>query len=468
MQVHVPTIYLFVGVLYLLLPATVWLVLSGQRARPAVYWCLGGELAGLGLVTIGFRSSLPSWLGYSLANNALWIGNMLLIYAIGQMLSYRFKAKWFVIMWLVFALVFEFFQNVLHNAHARFVWTSSVLIVLLLTLGYLSSRLSQIEGVRSARWLSLAYLLGASFLAVRLVRVIFMGATPEAIAGELDSVLIVSAGLVTAVFGNFSFIAVFLERTSHQLLRVSQERARKEEADRLGEQIAQLERQRTLGAMSASFAHELSQPLTAILMDAQNAKYALQEGASGDPIIQRSVQEIENSATRVVALVNRIRNFIRPSPVSREPVDLQELAREVPQLLAHDIRREGVGFDFEFEAGHWVILGDRVQLSQILLNVYRNAIQAMADSAHKKIRVIGEVGESGVVLRIQDSGPGLDDELKGKVGTPFMTSKSDGLGVGFSISRAIAESHGGHLSISNAQGGGAVVELGLPLTPPAV
>jgi signal transduction histidine kinase len=467
MQVHVPTIYLFVGALYLLLPATVWLVLSGQRSSAAAYWCIGGELAGLALVLIGLRNVLPAWLTYSISNYALWAGNLLLIYAVAQMLSLSFNSRLLVGAWCFFALVFEFFRLGLESAELRFLWTTLVVIGLMSVLAYLSSLLGRVEGVRSARWLSLTYVLGMVMLLVRVYRVVFLDAKPEAIGGELDSVLIVLAGLFTAVFGNFAFVAVFLERASHRLLLVSQEEARKEESNRLGEQIAQLERQRTLGAMSASFAHELSQPLTAILMDAQNAKVALQERTCNVDVAQRSVKEIEVSATRVVALVNRIRNFIRPSPVSREPVDVQELAKEVPQLLAHDVRREAVKFEFEFEAGQWNIMADRVQLSQILLNVYRNAIQAMSHERVKNIRVIGELGDTGVVLRIQDTGPGLAEELKGKVGTPFMTSKAEGLGVGFSISKAIAENHGGRLTISNAQGGGAVVELSLPFSPAA-
>lgn len=467
MVVHVPTIYLFVGALYLLLPATVWLVLSGQRSSAALYWCLGGEFVGVGLVLFGLRSSLPGWATYSLGNYTVWAGNLLLIYAVGEMLSYRFSRRWFVAAWVAFALVFEFFRLVLQSPELRFLWTSTLIVSMMGVLGYLSSQLGRIEGVRSARWLSRTYWTGVLILLVRIYRVEFMGATPEAIGGELDSVLIVSAGLVTALFGNFAFVAVFLERASHRLLQVSQAQARQQEADRLGEQIAQLERQRTLGAMSASFAHELSQPLTAILMDAQNVKLALQDGTINTAEAQRSVNEIESSANRVVALVNRIRNFIRPSPLTRETVDMQELAKEVPELLMHDIRREGVALDFDFEAGNWVIQGDRVQLSQILFNVYRNAIQAMAQSVHKKIRVIGELAAEQVVIRIQDTGPGLSDDVKGKVGTPFITSKLDGLGVGFSISKAIAENHGGHLSISNAQGSGAVVELSLPITPAA-
>jgi signal transduction histidine kinase len=467
MVVHVPTIYLFVGALYLLLPATVWLVLSGQRSSAPMYWCVGGGLLGVGLVLYGLRNVVPGWATYSLGNYSVWAGGLLLICAVSDMLSYRVSLRRCAALWVVFALVFEFIRLVLESPELRFLWTGTLIASMLCVLGYLSSKLGRIEGVRSARWLSLTYWIAVGLIMVRVYRVVFMDATPEAIGGELDSALIVSAGLVTALFGNFSFVAVFLERASHRLLQVSQAQARQQEADRLGEQIAQLERQRTLGAMSASFAHELSQPLTAILIDAQSVKLALREGAINMAQAQRSIDEIESSAARVVALINRIRNFIRPSPVSREPVDMKELTQEVLELLTHDIRREGVAFDFEFEAGSWVIMGDRVQLSQILLNVYRNAIQAMTLSRYKKIRVVGELTTDQVVIRIQDTGPGLSDDVKGKVGTPFITSKLDGLGVGFSISKVIAENHGGHLSISNAQGGGAVVELSLPITPAA-
>jgi len=97
-----------------------------------------------------------------------------------------------------------------------------------------------------------------------------------------------------------------------------------------------------------------------------------------------------------------------------------------------------------------------------VLNVYRNAMQAMAHSEPKKIFVTLESMGARVVLHIRDTGPGVLEALKDKVGQPFVTSKKDGLGVGLSISRAIAEKHGGSLTITNVRGGGAVVELNLP------
>jgi two-component system sensor kinase FixL len=109
-----------------------------------------------------------------------------------------------------------------------------------------------------------------------------------------------------------------------------------------------------------------------------------------------------------------------------------------------------------------VVHGDKVQLSQIVLNVYRNAIQAMANSSVRIINVSIDRDEQRVFLRVHDSGAGLDESLKTKVGQPFFTTKEDGLGVGLSISKTIAEMHSGSLTITNAVGGGALAELNLP------
>jgi C4-dicarboxylate-specific signal transduction histidine kinase len=107
-------------------------------------------------------------------------------------------------------------------------------------------------------------------------------------------------------------------------------------------------------------------------------------------------------------------------------------------------------------------MGDKVQLSQILLNVYRNAIQAMTESDSRKIFVSVGKQDDRIVLRVRDTGIGLVEALKPKIGMPFVTTKTDGLGVGLSISKSIAEKHSGRLTITNAIGGGVLVELNLP------
>jgi C4-dicarboxylate-specific signal transduction histidine kinase len=171
---------------------------------------------------------------------------------------------------------------------------------------------------------------------------------------------------------------------------------------------------------------------------------------------------VERSANRTVQLVERIRNFIRPTQSQYELVDMKVLVRDVQLLLSHDIKIWGVEFEWDFDAAECVVMGDKVQLSQIVLNVYRNAIQAMSNEKVRRITVSLERDTQRVVLRVRDSGPGLSESLRNQVGHPFVTTKDDGLGVGLSISKTIAEMHSGILTVANAVDGGAVAELNLP------
>jgi C4-dicarboxylate-specific signal transduction histidine kinase len=289
---------------------------------------------------------------------------------------------------------------------------------------------------------------------------------PDAVAQGLDSFLTILGGLHISILGSFAFIGMYLELARQREMKATAERARQEEGARLSGQIAQLERQRTLGMMSASFAHELSQPLTAILMDAQAMKTSLASKDFKTDEILESIKDIEHSTHRTVKLVERIRNFIRPAQFDYVSVDLKTLLNDVAQLLAYEIRTQHILFEFDVEDDECLVFGDHVQLSQIVLNVYRNAMQAMVNSADKKIHVSLEHNGERVVLRVRDSGPGIAEDFKNSVGQPFVTSKEDGLGVGLSISSTIAEMHGGSLHIANAVNGGAIVELNLPVLNP--
>jgi C4-dicarboxylate-specific signal transduction histidine kinase len=197
-------------------------------------------------------------------------------------------------------------------------------------------------------------------------------------------------------------------------------------------------------------------------MDTHAIKTSLQAVPTNLKEIADSVADVERSANRTVQLVERIRNFIRPTQSSYELVDMKVLVHDVQHLLSHEIRTWDVKFEWDFDQSDCLVMGDKVQLSQIVLNVYRNAIQAMSNEKIRTINVSLERDAQRVVLRLHDSGPGLDESLRDQVGHPFVTTKNDGLGVGLSISKTIAEMHSGNLTIANAVGGGAVVELNLP------
>jgi len=288
---------------------------------------------------------------------------------------------------------------------------------------------------------------------------------PVAVAiGSSGGIDALTLGLGMAI-GTFMLISVgrHANQMARRELRAAAARARFEERRHLSEQIAQLDRQRSLGELSASLGHELIQPLTAILTNAQ----IVQRGLQSDRFSAQQHTELNASiilnTKRAADIIERIRTFIRPSDMRLEPVDLHGIAHDVASLIAADVRRDKVELDMLGCEPGTMVMGDAIQLSQIVLNLLRNALDAMGTSAQRQMRVACTAVDGRAVLRISDTGPGLSPDALVKVGTPFFTTKTAGLGMGFSISRSIAAQHGGTLTINNGQRSGAVAELSLPM-----
>ena len=459
---HIPTIYLVLSFLYILLPIAVWLALNNQKSITIILWCVGGELLAIGLLLIGLRANVPSWVSYTLANGLSWLAILIQAMALRRMLK---QSLWLgrsllaVVAWL---FVFEYFRIVLENSHSRFGWSLLFFTIVFTYISVLAKYISTALGLSNAKLLSIVYAAAAIVLLIRLLRIVFGYTEPDAVAQGPDSFLIVVSGVLVSVLGSFTFVGMFIEQASKREMLSTERRVRQEEMMRLGAQIAQLERERTLGVMSYSLAHELSQPLTAILMDT----YAIKSNLAANPLnvdeIKESIEDVERSANRTVQLIERIRGFIRPTQGDYQIVDMKVLVHDVQHLLFPDIRTHHVKFEWNFDGSDCLVFGDKIQLSQIVLNVYRNAIQAMADADERKITVSLNSEDLRIVLHVHDSGTGLDDMVKDQVGQPFVTTKHEGLGVGLAISKTIAEMHSGSLSITNAISGGALVELNLP------
>ena len=462
-MIHIPTVYLFLSFIFILMPVAIWIALNNQRSRSIIWWCAGGELFAISLLLVGLRPVVPTWLSYTVANGLTWFAVSMQAIALSLVLK-QTRPSFSIIALGVLAWlgVFEYFRLVLENSYLRFGWALLYVVLAFVYIAYLSAQMSVMYALRNARSLSVIYGVGACLVAVRMIRMAFGYTEPDAVAQGVDSFLLVFSGVVVSVLGSFAFVGLFIERAVKREMLATEERVRQEESARLGEQISQLERQRTIGAMSYSFAHELSQPLTAILMDTHAIKSSLSVVPLDVNDIKESIEDVERSANRTVQLVDRIRSFIRPTQGDYEEVDMQLLVHDVQHLLSHEIRVHNVQFEWDFDESPCLVYGDKIQLSQIVLNVYRNAIQAMAGGHERKISVSLAREDQRIVLHVHDSGTGLDDVVKDHVGQPFVTTKREGLGVGLSISKTIAEMHSGSLTITNAVGGGALVELNLP------
>lgn len=462
MPFHIPTLYLLVGILYLLMPAMAWVVLSGQRARSVALWCGGGEIVGIGLVLIGLRAHEPDWVSYPLANGLMFCGNLLRAQALREELHMPWRARNMVLAGIGFVTLFECLRQLLHDPLLRFEWGVLSQVCLFAHIAWLARRMAQRDDSSSARWIAFIYALGAALLLSRAVRVGLGLSQPNAVAADIDSALTASAALMSSVIGSMGFIGVFMDRARAKDLAAAATLARQDERDRLHAQIAQLDRRHSLGEMAASIGHELNQPLTAILADAQLAQHGLAAQRFSPAQLNDLFQDIEKNTLRASQILDRIRSFIRTHKLMFEPVTLPPLLQDVADLASTEARAHGVSFQFDIEDPHLRVTGDAIQLSQIVLNAYLNAIQAMAASPQRQIKVSTRREGAQAVLRIEDTGPGLAPEFAAQVGTAFFSTKAQGLGMGLSISRSLAEQHGGVLSIDNGPEGGARVTLRLP------
>jgi signal transduction histidine kinase/integral membrane sensor domain MASE1 len=245
------------------------------------------------------------------------------------------------------------------------------------------------------------------------------------------------------------------------------ERKRAEmEAERNRQELAHFTRVSTMGELTASLAHELSQPLSGILTNAQAAQRFLDTDTPDVGEVRAILSDIVDDDKRAGEVIQRLRDLLRKSELSRVLLDLNGLIRDVIRLLASDAVIRNVTFTLELSPESMPVVGDRVQLQQVVLNLLVNAMEAVAESSDGD-RIIAVRTEKAnpehVQVSVRDSGPGLGEGGERRAFEPFYTTKPGGMGMGLSIARSIVLAHGGLIWATNGPARGATFHLSLPL-----
>ena len=457
---HLPTAYFIAGILYLIMPISVWLMLRKRQGLSNTLWCLGGLAFGLSLILLGMRGKWPDALTYEMAIWLLVLGPLLRVGALRQALQRPDWVTGLLALSLVHITVYVVLNVILDQPSLRFVWSSLGAAAALAWLALLARAVYRRDQSISALWIFVCYLALAAVLVIRIPGVLLGVSEPTAMTQDPLSSLLIFLGVVTAIVGNIGFLGIHIERMNREALESAKVQARQEEATRLSEQIAQLDRRRSVGEIAASLAHELSQPLTNIYLIADRMELSLQQRQ--DDSLNKYFEDLNRNTQKAGDILGRIRTFIQSKHTHFERVELSQVITDVSALI-HDLAyNESVDLQVSFPPQGLAVWADPVQLSQIFMNVLRNAIQATHGQPSRQLRI--RVWRNGAMAHITltDNGPGLPAEALSQAGTAFFTTKSEGLGVGLSISKSIAQQHGGSLSIGNSPKGGAVVELQLP------
>src|SRR6202790_2213991 len=227
--------------------------------------------------------------------------------------------------------------------------------------------------------------------------------------------------------------------------------------------LARVSRGLAMGELVAAIAHEVKQPLTAIVT---YGSFCLRQLAGEAPNLQKLqevIGEIVNDGTRASAVISRIRALLMKGTPERVELDINEIIQEAVILMRNEVSRNRISLRTDLAPDLPRILGDSVQLQQVLINLTTNSIESMRTIADRPRELLIRSGKNpdGVLIQVRDSGRGLDPELADRIFAPFFTTKTQGIGMGLSISRSIIESHGGRVWAEPGPNG-ALVQFTLP------
>ena len=233
-------------------------------------------------------------------------------------------------------------------------------------------------------------------------------------------------------------------------------------------QAAHATRVGAMGAFAASLAHELTQPLAASLANAETGVRLLAAAEPDLDELRATLADIVADERRAGDLVQKLRRFLRRGEVEHGELEPADVLEEVLRLVGREAEVRGVRLHLEIAGALPRIVGDRVQMQQVVLNLLSNAIDAAAagDRPTREVTVLAGRSGDGVRVEVRDSGAGMDAETLDRIFQPFFTTKAKGMGLGLSISRTIVESHGGMLSAQSAPGRGSTFRIELPARPP--
>jgi two-component system sensor kinase FixL len=224
----------------------------------------------------------------------------------------------------------------------------------------------------------------------------------------------------------------------------------------LQSELVHMSRLTAMGEMASALAHELNQPLSAIANYMTGSRRLLEARKDRETeFVREALEKAAEQSQRAGQIIRRLRDFVARGETERRAENLQKLIEEASALALVGAKEQGVRVRIQLDPAVDAVMVDRVQIQQVMLNLMRNALEAMASAPRRELTVSTRAPDSSVVeISVADSGTGISPDVADRLFQPFVTTKAQGMGIGLSISRTIIESHGGQITVQPNEGGG--------------
>ena len=474
-------------VVYLVMHAVIWFALSEQRNAQVRLWCLSGLLSGIAVVPLAMRGVVSEWAFIYIGQIPMVLGNA------GRCLALRMffgnvsaQAKWFygLTSFIFLVTMIGAFENGVSEYYLQVYYFAfySVILIDYFLLGY------WLKGEKQSLGADLLMAGGIGFSVTLGIRAIGIAVDPGSLdiyANTPDQAIMVMGQMLCIPLTNIGFLRIFLERRETDRLQTERDLAAAEtrqtllgkhqqELQHLLQEREEIIRQLTLsnktaamGALVASLAHELNQPLCSIRLNTQLVERIISEDSvetNSDEEVKRLVVDLNRDNRRAADIIVKLRKLFEDRSGAMVSLDMNDLVRDCAALVHSHAQAKQVELVCQLEDSCPVV-GDQTQLQQVVLNVLNNAIEAAAESSQApgRVEVQSVCTDTEVILKVSDNGPGISDEMRQSVFELFKTSKAEGMGVGLWLSKTVVNAHLGDIYFESKVGGGTCFEVRLPM-----
>jgi len=490
MRLDPQTTIFMICFIYLILHGVIWLALQEYRSYQVKLWCFSGMCSGIAVILLATRGSIPEFVFLYVSQLFMLVGNGGRMMALRMYLLPEPQDRKFQFYHFVNTSYFVVFSYLIYFHQAE--WEALILFNGFYALLCFDYFLIGLQLNKHQKSLGAGLLMGAGLtltitLAVRALGVYSAGTIDDIYAPSWHQAVMVIGQFVAITLSNIAFLRIFLENAERQKLAVANELANThefadamqrnsmelqkllQEREEIIRQLTMLNKTAGMGALVASLAHELNQPLTVIQMNAEMIDLVIANNAMDSnqtSSIHKAMTGLKKANQRAATIISTLRNMFGHGGKSISVFDINDLVKDILLLSQSTLQRHSIDLTEDLHPHALTFTGDKSQLQQVLLNLVTNACESFqADLKKTKvIKVTTRTENENIVFTVSDNGCGIDPSIENSIFELLRTSKEDGMGIGLWLSKTIIESHNGTINFTRSSEMGTTFKVSLPAT----